>query len=293
VFLAVTDSGLGGLSICAALESRLRGTPPEGPLHITFVNAWPGEDRGYNDYPDMASRAAVFDDALVAISALRPDRLLIACNTLSILYPLTRFSQSPPFPVSGIIDAGVAMFREALTRDPASGLALLGTRTTIASGAHRDRLVAAGIDERRIVGIPCHGLATVIERDIGGPGVGALLTSCAHAVREASPEGHPLHVGLCCTHYGYVADRIATAVAAAIERPASTLDPNMRLVEDVAAELACSRSTEGGGGSVSVSVVSKVALDDRTRRGMGGLLDAVSPITALALSSYTHVPGLF
>ena len=69
--LVVTDSGLGGLSICAALERRLR-LDGGRRVRITYVNAWPFEGRGYNDLPDIAARAAVFD------RALDPDGLVVA-----------------------------------------------------------------------------------------------------------------------------------------------------------------------------------------------------------------------
>jgi glutamate racemase len=275
------------------LESRLRETAPADPLRITYVNAWPDETRGYNDLPDMAARAAVFDGALAAISALCPDRLLIACNTLSILYPLTAFSRAARFPVDGIVDAGVEQFREALMDEPESSLVLLGTRTTIASAVHRDRLVASGIGAHRIVGVPCHGLATVIERDLDGPRVGELITACARAVCEAMPDGDPLLVGLCCTHYGYVAHRIAQAISAAMGRRTRIVNPNIGLAEDVVADLTSSHIEAGVAGPIQVKVISKVALDDRTREGMGRLVGAVSPVTASALLSYTHVPDLF
>jgi len=40
----------------------------------------------------------VFDAALSRIAEMRPDRLVIACNTLSILYPQTAFSRDPVVP---------------------------------------------------------------------------------------------------------------------------------------------------------------------------------------------------
>ena len=61
--LVVTDSGLGGLSICAALERRLRAEGRRS-VRLTYVNAWPFEGRGYNDLPDLRARAEVFDRAL-------------------------------------------------------------------------------------------------------------------------------------------------------------------------------------------------------------------------------------
>ncbi len=291
--LVVTDSGLGGLSVCASLEHAARHSPVSASVRMTYVNAWPEEGRGYNDLPDTPSQALVFDRALEAIAALQPDRLLIACNTLSILYPATRFSRTPRFPVVGIVDAGVSLFREALETDPDSSIVLLGTRTTIASGAHRDALACSGIDPARIAGVPCHGLATVIERDIGGPGVGELIADCGRAVTAAHPSGDPVYVGLCCTHYGYVGDRIARELARALGRKVLPLDPNQRMVRDVSAALGFVAGNDAAAGACGVDVISKVTLDERTCRGVAGLVRPTSPATADALLAYRHVPALF
>lgn len=294
VLLAVTDSGLGGLSICAALERDLRTPVPAGRVAMAYVNVWPEESRGYNDYPDAVSRAEVFDRALASIAVMRVDRLLIACNTLSIIYPATRFSRSAAFPVRGIVDAGVTLFTEALGGMPDASIVLLGTRTTVASGAHHDRLIEAGIAPERIAAVACHGLATAIERDIDGLAVGELIAACAREVQEVRPAGRQVLVGLCCTHYGYVAARIRAQLAAELGRDVVTLDPNVRMVRDVVTELGAALVP----GPVAdprprVEVVSKVRLGDRTRRGIAGLVGAVSPATAEALLSYRHVPNLF
>jgi glutamate racemase len=254
------------------------------------VNAWPEDGRGYNDFPDDRARAEVFDRALDAIADMGPDVLIIACNTLSILFHGTRFSRSAPFPVEGIIDAGVDVFVEALRELPEAPIVLLGTKTTIRSGEHRDRLLEAGVAPGRIAAVACHGLATAIERDIDGPAAELLMAVAADDVRAALPTGSPVLLGLCCTHYGYVADRLGAAVAGAVGRPVKTLDPNVRLVETVMAGLA---ARGGGGEQPVVEVVSKVALDERTRTGIGGLVRAASPATAAALRDYRHVPDLF
>ncbi|HSP90980.1 MAG TPA: hypothetical protein VLN08_08735, partial [Vicinamibacterales bacterium] len=78
--IVVTDSGLGGLSICALLEQGLRAAGPARAVRLTYVNAWPFEDRGYNDLPDEHERARVFDLALSRMAQMEPDRILIACN---------------------------------------------------------------------------------------------------------------------------------------------------------------------------------------------------------------------
>ena len=103
----ITDSGLGGLGVCAGIENNLRRSDLRDSLRITYFNAWPEQGRGYNDLPDTDARARVFNRALACMDRLRPDQILIACNTLSVLYPMTEYSRMTAVPVIGIIDAGV------------------------------------------------------------------------------------------------------------------------------------------------------------------------------------------
>jgi len=306
VHLVVTDSGLGGLSVCAALERALRDASAVG-VRLTYVNAWPFDDRGYNDLPDMAARATVFDRTLGRMAALAPDAIVIACNTLSILYDFTTFSRAPGIPVRGIVDAGVSLFHEALVADPASSIVLLGTRTTIESETHRNELVRRGIDPSRIGAVSCHGLAGAIEKNLDGPSVAEMLDVCASMACETQPRGGTLLVGLCCTHYGYISSRITDALARRSRRQVRALDPNQRLVDELlsgltgltgltgAAEGDSGTSASAGRGvaSVPVEVVSKVAIADASRLGIARLVEPVSPATAQALRSYARVPDLF
>jgi len=303
--IVITDSGLGGLSICAALEKNLRQAGLSRAVRLTYVNAWPFEDRGYNDLPDAAARADVFDRALLRMSAMRPDRIVIACNTLSVLYPETAFSRSPPVAVHGIVDAGVDLFAERLNEDPTSSIVLTGTRTTIESGVHRDRLIRRGIDPARIAAVSCHGLAAAIEKDVDGAAVAELIDACASRAAEAAPPGGVLFVGLCCTHYGYAAVRIVDALARKTRRRVRALDPNLRLVGSLMAEdspFEDGPGLEPGGGEarpggsrgeVTVELISKVELDETARRGIARLVEPVSAVTARALLSYARVPDLF
>ena len=303
--IVITDSGLGGLSVCAALEQGLRQLAPARGVRLTYVNAWPFEDRGYNDLPDEEARARVFDAALARMADLRPDRILIACNTLSILYPRTAFSHCPPLPVHGILDAGVDLFVDQLAREPDSSIVLIGTRTTIESGAHTTRLEQRGIDPRRIAAVSCHGLAGAIERDVDGPRTAELIADCAARAVGAAPPGGTCFIGLCCTHYGYIAGRLIGAVARLTPRRVHALDPNARLTEGLLADAVfmgsdgdaraagTSAPAGGGAGAVSVELVSKVSLSETARAGIARLVAPVSPATAAALLSYAHLPDLF
>jgi len=302
--IVITDSGLGGLSICAALEQGLRLAGAPCNVRLTYVNAWPFEDRGYNDLADEAARAAVFDRALARMAQMRPGRILIACNTLSILYPRTAFSRHPDVPVHGIVDAGVNLFVERMAEDPVSSIVLLGTRTTIESGAHAERLERRGIDPGRVAAVSCHGLAGAIERDVQGRLAAELINACASRAAQAAPPGGTLFLGLCCTHYGYVAVRVVDAVARQTSRRVRALDPNLRLTANLLADThffedeagwgaAAAAPAVRAGGTVSVQLISKVTLSDTARCGIARLVEPSSAATASALLSYAHVPDLF
>ena len=318
--IVITDSGLGGLSICALLEQGLRVTGRAGHVRLTYVNAWPSEDRGYNDLPDEAERARVFDAALARMAQMQPDRILIACNTLSILYPRTAFSLHPAVPVHGIVDAGVDLFVEHLASDPASSIVLLGTRTTIESGVHKARLEQRGVDPQRIAAVSCHGLAGAIERDVDGPRTAELISECAARAAAAAPPGSTLFLGLCCTHYGYVAVRLVDAVAGLTSRRVTWLDPNYRMSASLLGgagvfqsggsendtgvagpdatgkreEWPGNRLARGPSGvTIYVELISKVVLSDAARAGISRLVEPISPATAGALLSYAHAPDLF
>jgi glutamate racemase len=297
VHIAITDSGLGGLTICAGIEQWLRQGGRLG-VRLTYVNAWPDEGRGYNDLPDLAARAAVFGRALRRIDEMRPDLVVIACNTLSIVYEHTEYIGPMHARVQGILDAGVDLFVEALTGQPGSALVLVGTRTTIEAGAHRERLLARGIGPDRVAGASCHGLATAIERGPHSLATAALIDACAERVAAGRPAGDPLLVGLCCTHYGMVGERLRVAVRTQTGGTVETLDPNARLVTGVVSSLPAQGDGEDArdgrpAAPPLVRVLSKVGLRDEQRQAVGSILERVSPATAEALRAYVHVPDLF
>jgi glutamate racemase len=324
--LVVTDSGLGGLSVCGELERLLAARPVPGGVRVAYVNAWPDEGVGYNDLPDTAARTEVFDRALAAIEAMAPDWIAIACNTLSILYEHTAHARAADRPLSaqkverdrvsgssagtrrrrapvvGIIDTGVALFRRALADDVDASIVLLGTKTTIDSGVHYRRLIEAGIDAGKVAAMPCHGLAGAIETDPAGERVRELIQRCSAGAARAARPGGRLYLGLCCTHYTYVRERLEQAAGRYSQRPALALDPNATMAQALYRELKPGPAPENAGpraaaeGSraalASIRVISKVNLDAK-RRGIADLLGGSAPLTAAALLHYTHEPDLF
>lgn len=290
--IALTDSGLGGLSICAGLEARLRLAGGPRKIDLVYVNAWPEAGRGYNDLPDTAARAAVLDRALAAVAGYRPDLVVIACNTLSVLYGSTAFAGSPAVPVAGIIDRGVDLFAGALRDNAAATLVLFGTRTTIESGEHARRLVLRGFDARRIRAAACHGLAGVIDKDPGSPALPGLVDECVSRALAGTGLEAPVFAGLVCTHYAYVYDLFRRALRRITGADADVLDPGESLIDALTAGLGA-EGTDGPGPPPSVEVVSKVDLSEAQRRAVARRLRPISPRTARALMEYAHVPELF
>lgn len=290
--LIITDSGLGGLSICSEIERNLRQSNPGRDVLLTYFNAWP-EQQGYNDLPDMQSRADVFNRALTRMAEFEPDHILIACNTLSILYSRTEYSRrSAAVPVLGIIEAGVDLFCEALSADPSSSIVMLGTRTTIQSHVHQDRLVQKGIRRERISAVACHGLAAAIETEPDSPDVAGLIEKCLTEACSADLSGTRLYAGLCCTHYTYVKDLMRSSLERHFGRRVQILDPNQRMADDVAPRTE-KPHPEPVHSMIRVRVISKVELDEKKRRAVAKRLEPVSEATAQALLSYNRDPGLF
>ncbi|HMA54375.1 MAG TPA: aspartate/glutamate racemase family protein [Acidobacteriota bacterium] len=290
--IVITDSGLGGLLACAGLERRLRRTAGDGAVRLIYVNAWPDAQHGYNDMPDLASRAAVFDRALAAMMSFHPDFILIACNTLSVVYEATAFGRGPSVPVTGILDEGADLFHEALTADPEGVLVLFGTRTTIGSGEHVSRLARRGIDPRRIIAEPCHGLAAVIDKDPDSPAVPGLVEDCVLRAVPRLPAGPPLYAGLACTHYAYVADAFRKSLGRHSGAKVRILDPGKRLVDSLTRGLSARRPAAAGE-RASVEVVSKVGLADAQRQAVARRIEPVSAATARALLEYRRISDLF
>lgn len=290
--IVLTDSGLGGLSICASLEKRLRGTSGIPSIRLIYVNAWPDSLHGYNDLPDAASRAAVLDKALTGMMGFRPDLILIACNTLSVLYELTEFGRAPAVPVAGIIEEGVDIFHEALARDPAGMLSLFGTRTTIGSGEHLRRLVQRGIDARRIFTTACHGLAGAIDKDPDSPALAGLVDEYVSRTLQGRKDEGTLYAGLCCTHYSYVADIFRRSLERRTGAKVEVLNPNEQLVRSLTSGME-NRLPEDAEPDIVVKVISKVELSEAQRKAVARRLEPVSSRTAGALVEYTRLPEFF
>ena len=291
VSILITDSGLGGLSICADVVSRLQRQPLFQDAAITYFNAWPEQNRGYNKFDTITERIRIFNRALVGMETYHPDLIMIACNTLSALYDRTEFSRHSGIPVLGIIDFGAGLIHEKLILTPGSKTLILGTLTMIAENRHKEILIEKGIDAGRIITQACDGLATAIE---GNPEGEAVIELTDQYIREAASKislyRGTLFVALCCTHFGYIASVIAQKVKQYVTKDVVILNPNRVMSEflfELGNDVVYSKT------NIDIKVVSKIVIDDIKIDSISRLIKDISPETAEALTNYKHKPNLF
>jgi len=287
--LVVTDSGLGGLAIAAGLVRRFLRDRPGRDLAITYFNAWPEEDRGYNQIPDPAEQARVFDGALAGMERFRPDTILIACNTLSVLYRRTAYARSGRVPVVGIVEFGLDLILAHWQRQPDSRILLLGTGTTIGSGVHAAGLRARGVPGRCILAQACDGVATRIEYGPDRPEVREWLEPQLDQAAARCPDrAGPVLAALCCTHFSYSLPAFRQALEARFPGPVTILDPNQAMVDGLALDLA-----GGAQGRVDLQVVSRIPFKPQKVAAIAAALEPVAPPAADGLRRYRHDPQLF
>jgi glutamate racemase len=292
VTIVVTDSGLGGLSVVAELEAQLPASGIARSARIVFVNALLDDAIGYNDLKFEKDRLRVFDAALGAMeSRYRPDLLLVACNTLSVLYDRTAHAKAGGTEVVGIVGMGADLIDRELRENPGGTAVIFATRTTIESGAYPRLLEQKGVPRDHIVGEACHRLAGSIERGADNEETANYVrTFVAEAIQRLPSNPGPLVVSLNCTHYGYVLDLWKKTFAGLGYPGVTVLDPNPLMADLVLREGGPKRFPAT---SVTVEVVSKVKIGPDVQASLGRLLRTVSPRTADALANYRYDPELF
>src|SRR5687768_15540187 len=158
--ILITDSGVGGLSVVAYAERFVRTHGFSEPVRLTFANAAPANDYGYNSMPSREEKLATFDRFLRNVTErFAPDSIYVACNTLSVLLPDTPYFENAAIPIKGIVETGAGLLLRALEANPRSVAMIFGTQTTIDAGTYPRLLAERGVEPSRIVSQACPGLA--------------------------------------------------------------------------------------------------------------------------------------
>jgi len=290
--ILITDSGVGGLSVCAYAERFVRTHGFQEPVRLTFANAAPENDYGYNSMPSREAKLQTFDRFLRNVTdRYAPDFIYVACNTLSVLLPDTPYVHNAVIPVKGIVETGAALLLRELDADPRSMAMIFGTQTTIDAGAYPRLLEAAGVKASRIISQACPGLADTISEDREGVRTRSEIVRWVRAAtRTMQRTDRSVVACLACTHYGYRKDLFADALADAGIR-ARVVNPNERAVDD----LFGTRRDAGAGMNrdVDVEFVTRYAIPAATVDALTWFLSDISPRTVAAMKNFVHLPDLF
>jgi glutamate racemase len=289
--ILITDSGVGGLSVVAYAERFVREHGFAEPVRLTFANAAPENDFGYNSMKTKEEKIATFDRFLRNVTErFAPDAIYVACNTLSVLLHETPFATGATIPVSGIVETGAALLVAELEAGPSSVAYVFGTQTTIDAGTYARILRERGIDPARIVSQACPGLADTISEDPAGERSKNEIAGWVQKALAKSPDpGAPAIAAMACTHYGYRKDQFAAAFA---ERgvDARVVNPNESAVADL---FGAAPAPSDGNRDVPVRFITRYPIPPAAIEALTFYLEPVSPRTIEALRNYEHVPDLF
>ncbi|MBX3606357.1 MAG: glutamate racemase [Piscinibacter sp.] len=219
--IGLFDSGVGGLSVLAAVRAAL----PDAALHYVADSAW--APYGDLDTPAIRARALGIAQHLVQAGA---QLVVVACNTATAAAVDELRAQLAPRPIIGI-EPGL---RPALAATRNGRVGVLATRSTLASRRFQ-ALLAREAAGRPVQLQAAVGLADAIESGaLDGPALTDLVERHCRPLREAGVDT----VALGCTHYPFVRDAIqlalgarvtvidtSAAVAAQVARVAATLPP--------------------------------------------------------------------
>ncbi len=195
------DSGVGGLSVLAALRLVL----PEAPVIYAADNA--GLPYGGKSEAEIAARVAGLLGRMT--ERLRPRLVCIACNTASTI-ALAAVREVLEVPIVGTVPA----IKPAAALTVTGTIGLLGTEATIRQ-AYVDRLEAEFAGGKRLIRFAAPALVAAAEAKLrGGPVDPAAFAGAVAGLRGAPGGGAVDTVVLACTHFPLLLPELAEAFGA-------------------------------------------------------------------------------
>lgn len=288
--IGITDSGVGGLSVCAEIEAGLRRNPVQADVEILYLNAALQDDYSYNSMSTRREKLEAFNCFLRNVSAnFQPDMLFIACNTLSVLFQDPYFENHRDIPIGGIVDTATAAAVTALQENTDSHIIVFATPTTIGEGTYGRRLIEAGIPAGRMAQQACPDLPDAISNDFTGTLATELLQEFIPAALEQFHE-KPAHVTalLGCTHYGYQARLFEKLL---LERVAEVrvLNPNQAAAHTILDQV----ESPPGDGAVDIRFITPYAIPEKPLQSLSHYLGEYAPATVAALHDFVCDPDLY
>ena len=239
--IGIFDSGIGGLTVLRALRARL---PRERYVYLGDTARLPYGTKSPATVARYALRASRF------LAGHDVKLLVVACNTASAT-ALPALAAALPVPVIGVVEPGAA----AAASCSRGRVGVIGTESTVASGAYRRALLARRAD-LEVVAAACPLFVPLAEegwfdhpvtREVAAIYLGPL----------AAAGVDTLILG--CTHYPLLRAAIAAGIGAGV----TLVDSATAVAGEVERELGARGAGGDDGGSLRVLVTDAAA---RVRR---------------------------
>lgn len=222
--IGVFDSGVGGLTVAAALERRL---PDESILYLGDTARLPYGTKSAATVTRYTERNLAF------LEERGVKAVVVACNTASAL---ALPGLTPRLPLVGVVEPGAA----AAAARSRGRVGVIGTEATIRSGSYATALARrrAGL---AIVSAPCPLFVPLVEEGwLDDPVTEAVATR--YLAPLVAAEIDTLLLG--CTHYPLLAPLLARVAGAEVE----LVDSAAAVAEETAARLAAADALAPPGG---------------------------------------------
>ena len=139
--------------MCAQLIKLLKkfsvpenSVTPKFYLKITYVNAVPSNDRGYNKMSGKKEQIETFEKIISnTVRLISPDNIFVACGTLSVLLNQIVPPEDKSVKIEGIVSIGIQLLVDNLIKIPNAKAIIMATPTTVSNNSFQRELLNNGI----------------------------------------------------------------------------------------------------------------------------------------------------
>jgi glutamate racemase len=276
--IVVIDSGLGGLTVAAAIRRRL---PAEPILYFGDTARVPYGNKS----PKTVT--AFLDEIIRHLLQFHPKYIVIACNTgtaLALPELRRRFSH---LVISGVIDPGVRAALAAVEDRTAPHIGIIATEATIRSQAY-ERAILEIKPNARLLAMPTPLLVPMLEE--GRSLEDRLMRLALEQYLDPMIASRVDALVLGCTHYPI----LKSVIAQIMPRRTAIIDSAQQCAEDVATRLQsigyCNQSGQGEFRCLVTDNTPKFAM--LAERFLGMRLDPPVWVSAEDLMRLTETPAI-
>ena len=249
--VATLDSGHGGLWVSAGIQTQLEHGPFKKLTNV-FVNVQVAPEIGVNRLPTLADKAAYLDAQIRnTLSGHRPDFVILACHTLSLIYPHTEHakmyaSKTNPGNMTPVLDinrVSAEMMVRAMRDTPEAQMIMMATPTVVESGHFQNALKSRRVDPGRMIASSNINLLTSSQNDPSGHATSVLVGQQVKQVLATAKDMRaPLLLALNCSQYALIASVIHDAF---IQRGANVklINPQVALMHELFGDVAKANHT--------------------------------------------------